>query len=125
MKFLKLFLIPAFSLLLNYSASAATPDVKPEALPSGQNMYVIEREILGLGQWTPEQLKAASQKSCQVLDALGPKIQWLYSYVTGDKMYCIYLAPNEEMVREHAKEAGFPANTVNRVSTIIGPKTAG
>ena len=124
MKASKFLLIPALSLLLNCSALAGS-EVKSETLPPGQNMYVIEREIPGLGQWSAEQLKAASQKSCQVLGALGPKITWLHSYVTGNKMYCVYLAPNEEMVREHAREGGFPTNTVNRVSTIISPKTAG
>jgi len=123
MKLLSFLTVFAFSLLLHGSAKAE-PDTKPEALPAGQNMYVIERDIPGLGKWTPEQLKAASQKSCHVLNSLGPKIQWLYSYITGDKMYCVYVAPNEELVREHAKEGEFPANAVNRVSTIIGPKTA-
>lgn len=123
MKALKIFLIPALSLFLTCALRAA-PEVKPETLPAGQNMYVIEREIPDLGQWTPEQLKAASQKSCLVLGALGPKIKWMYSFVTGNKMYCVYLAPNEEMVREHAREGGFPANKVSRVSTIISPKTA-
>jgi hypothetical protein len=97
---------------------------KPESLPAGQNMYVIERDMPGLGKLTPAELKAASQKSCSVLRNLGPQVTWLHSYVTGDKMYCVYLAPNEEMVREHAKEGGFPATAVNRVSTIISPKTA-
>jgi len=96
----------------------------PEALPAGQNMYVIERDMPGLGQMNAEQLKAASQKSCSVLSTLGPQVKWLHSYVTGNKMYCVYLAPNEEVVREHAKLGGFPATAVNRVSTIIGPKTA-
>ena len=97
---------------------------KPESLPAGQHMYVIERDMPGLGKLTPAELKAASQKSCSVLRNLGPKVTWLHSYVTGDKMYCIYLAPNVEMVQQHAKEGGFPANAVNEVSTIIGPETA-
>jgi hypothetical protein len=97
---------------------------KPEALPAGQNMYVIERDMPGLGKLTPAELKAAATTSCNVLKNLGPKITWLHSYITGDKMYCVYLAPNEEMVREHAKEGGFPASAVNQVSTIIGPETA-
>jgi Protein of unknown function (DUF4242) len=86
--------------------------------------YVIEREISGLGKFTPEQLKAASQTSCGVLNNLGPQIQWVHSYVTADKMYCVYNAPNEEMVREHAKQGGFPANSISRVSSIIDPTTA-
>jgi len=86
--------------------------------------YVIEREIPGAGSLTPEQLKAISQTSCGVLDEMGPKIQWVHSYVTADKIYCIYNAPNEEMVREHASKGGFPANSVSKVSTIIDPTTA-
>lgn len=86
--------------------------------------YVIEREILGAGKLTPEQLKAISQTSCGVLDKMGSQIQWVQSYVTTDKIYCVYNAPNEEMVREHAKQGGFPANLVSQVSTIIDPTTA-
>jgi Protein of unknown function (DUF4242) len=86
--------------------------------------YVIEREIPGAGKLTPEQLKGISQTSCGVLSNLGPQIQWLHSYVTGDKIYCVYIAPNEEMVREHAKQGGFPATAVNEVMTVIDPTTA-
>jgi hypothetical protein len=86
--------------------------------------YVIEREIPGAGKLKPEELQAISQKSCGVLNKLGPQIQWVHSYVTGDKIYCIYNAPNEEMVREHANQGGFPANRISRVSTIIDPTTA-
>jgi Protein of unknown function (DUF4242) len=86
--------------------------------------YVIEREIPGLGKMTSEQLKAVSQTSCGVLNNLGPQIQWAHSYVTTDKMYCVYNAPNEEMIREHAKQGGFPANSVSKVSIIIDPTTA-
>ncbi len=86
--------------------------------------YVIEREIPGAGSLSPEQLKGISQTSCGVLDKLGPKIQWVQSYVTEDKIYCVYNAPNEEMVREHASMGGFPANKVSRVATIIDPTTA-
>ncbi|MDD2306001.1 MAG: DUF4242 domain-containing protein [Prolixibacteraceae bacterium] len=86
--------------------------------------YVIEREIPGAGKLTTEQLKAISQTSCGVLSNMGPQIQWVQSYVTTDKIYCVYNAPNEEMVREHAKQGGFPANSVSRVSTIIDPTTA-
>ena len=86
--------------------------------------YVIEREIPGAGKLTPEQLKGISQTSCGVLSKLGPQIQWVHSYVTDDKIYCIYNAPNEEMVREHALQGGFPANSVSKVSTIIDPTTA-
>ena len=86
--------------------------------------YVIEREIPGAGKLSPEQLKGISQTSCGVLNKMGSQIQWVHSYVTGDKIYCIYNAPNEEMVREHAKLGGFPANSVSPVSTIIDPVTA-
>lgn len=86
--------------------------------------YVIEREIPGAGKLSPEQLKAISQTSCGVLSKMGPEIQWVHSYVTNDKIYCIYNAPNEEMVREHAKQGGFPANSVSKVSTIIDPVTS-
>ncbi len=86
--------------------------------------YVIEREIPGAGKLSPQELRAISQKSCGVLNAMGPQIQWLQSYVTGDKIYCVYIAPNEEMVREHAQQGGFPANRVSEVTTIIDPTTA-
>ena len=86
--------------------------------------YVIEREIPGAGQLTPEQLKSISQTSCSVLSNMGPQIQWVHSYVTGNKIYCVYNAPNEETVREHARQGGFPANSVSKVATIIDPATA-
>ncbi len=86
--------------------------------------YVIEREIPGAGKLTAEQLKGISQTSCGVLEKLGPQINWVHSYVTGDKIYCVYIAPNEDMVREHAKQGGFPANLVSEVATIIDPVTA-
>jgi len=86
--------------------------------------YVIEREIPGAGKLSPEELKGISQVSCAVLSKMGPQIQWLHSYVTADKIYCVYIAPNEEMVREHAKQGGFPANSVARVTTMIEPTTA-
>ncbi|KAF0215449.1 MAG: hypothetical protein FD174_4116 [Geobacteraceae bacterium] len=86
--------------------------------------FVIEREIPGAGAIPPEDLQAISQKSCRVLRGLGPQIQWVQSYVTDDKIYCIYIAPNAEMVLEHAGLGGFPANSVARVRTIIDPTTA-
>ena len=86
--------------------------------------FVIEREIPGAGKLTAEQLHAISQTSCGVLSEMGPQIQWVHSYVTTDKIYCIYNAPNEEMVREHAQKGGFPANSVAKVSVIIDPTTA-
>jgi cell division inhibitor SulA len=86
--------------------------------------YVIEREIPGAGQLNAEQLRGISQKSCGVLQKLGPQIQWVESYVTGDKVYCIYIAPNEALVREHARQGGFPANRVSEIHTIIDPTTS-
>lgn len=86
--------------------------------------YVIEREIPGAGNFSPEQLKAISQTSCGVLKEMGSQIQWLHSYVTGNKIYCIYKAASEELVREHARKGGFPANSVSEVSSIINPATA-
>jgi hypothetical protein len=86
--------------------------------------YVIERLIPGAGKLSPEELRTISQRSCSVLGELGPQIQWVQSYVTDNKMYCVYIAPNEEMVREHAKRGGFPANHVVQVKTLIDPTTA-
>ena len=86
--------------------------------------YVIEREIPGAGKLTGEQLKAISQTSCGVLSKMGPQIQWVQSFVTTDKIYCVYIATNEEMVREHAKQGGFPANSVSEVTTVIDSTTA-
>ena len=86
--------------------------------------YVIERNIPGVGNLTPAELQAISQKSCGVLSNMGPKIQWIQSYVTGDKIYCIYIAPDEATVREHAMQGGFPANSVAEVKAIIDPTTA-
>ncbi|MEI9967506.1 MAG: DUF4242 domain-containing protein [Terracidiphilus sp.] len=86
--------------------------------------FVIEREIPGAGKLTPDQLHAISQKSCSVLQSMGPRIQWLQSYVTDDKIYCIYIAPDEATVREHAKQGGFPANSVAQVRSVIDPTTS-
>jgi hypothetical protein len=86
--------------------------------------YLIERELPGAGKLSSDQLKAISQKSCSVLNKLGPQIQWIQSYVTGDKIYCVYRAPNEAMVREHAQQGGFPANKISEITTVIDPSTA-
>lgn len=86
--------------------------------------YVIEREIPGAGALTSEQLKGISQTSCGVLRNLGTEIQWVHSYVTTDKIYCVYVAPNVEMVKAHAKQGGFPANSVSKVITVIDPTTS-
>lgn len=86
--------------------------------------YIIEREIAGAGKLSTEDLKAISQKSCGVLQGMGPDIQWVQSYVVDDKIYCLYIAPNEEAVREHAQQGGFPANKISEVRTMIDPTTA-
>lgn len=86
--------------------------------------YVIERDIPGAGKLSPRELQAISQKSCGVLSKLGPKIQWVQSYVADDRVYCVYIAPNAEMVREHARQGGFPANRVSEIRSVIDPTTA-
>jgi len=86
--------------------------------------FVIERDIPGAGKLPPQELRAISQKSCGVLQAMGPRIQWLQSFVTDNKIYCVYVAPDEETVREHARKGGFPANAVARVHAVIEPVTA-
>jgi len=86
--------------------------------------YVIEREIPAVGKLSREQLQAISQKSCAVLSNLGPRIQWVESYVMDDKIYCVYIAPNEDLIREHARQGGFPANRISEVRTVIDPTTA-
>jgi uncharacterized protein DUF4242 len=86
--------------------------------------YVIERDLPGAGKLTPQELQAISQKSCGVLREMGPQIQWIQSYVTDDRIYCVYLAPNEEAVRKHAQKGGFPADRISRVRAVIDPTTA-
>jgi hypothetical protein len=86
--------------------------------------YVIERDLPGAGKLTPDELRGVSQKSCNMLNKLDPEIQWIHSYVTADNIYCIYRAPNEAMIREHANQGGFPANKISEVSTIVEPTSA-
>ena len=86
--------------------------------------YVIERELAGAGKLAPDQLQGVSQKSCSVLRKLGPEIQWVQSYVTDDKIYCVYIAPNADLIRKHAQEGGFPANRISEIRTMIDPTTA-
>ena len=86
--------------------------------------YVIERDVPNAGKLSPQELRAISQKSCGVLSKMGSQIQWIQSYVTDDKIYCVYIAPNEQMVREHAKQGGFPANRVSAVKNVIDPTTS-
>ncbi|HYT32657.1 MAG TPA: DUF4242 domain-containing protein [Thermoanaerobaculia bacterium] len=87
--------------------------------------YVIERDIPGAGKLSPEELKGIAQKSCAVLKNLGADIQWLESFVTDDKIYCVYISPSEDLVRKHAEQGGFPANRISRIRTTIDPTTAG
>jgi hypothetical protein len=86
--------------------------------------YVIEREIPGAGSLSPQDLQGISQKSCTVLQNLGPQIQWVESYVTADKVYCVYIAPSEDMIRAHAQQGGFPANRISEIKSVIDPTTA-
>jgi Nickel responsive protein SCO4226-like len=86
--------------------------------------FLIEREIPGAGKLSPKELQGISQKSCAVLLKLGPQIQWVESYVTGDKIYCVYIAPSAEVIREHAKQGGFPANKISEIKSVISPTTA-
>ena len=86
--------------------------------------YVIERDLPGAGELSPEKLRGISQKSRAVLEELGPQIQWLESYVTADKLYCVYISPSDELIREHARRGGFPAGSISEVKTMIDPTTA-
>jgi len=120
-------LLLAIILFTSVTAMAQTTTVTDaSSKPNSAKMktYLIERDIANAGKLTPEQLKAISQKSCSVLQNMGPKIQWLQSYVTGDKIFCVYKAENEDLIREHAKEGGFPANVITEINTTISPATA-
>ena len=86
--------------------------------------FVIERDIPGAGKLSAAELQGISQKSCGVLREMGPQIQWVHSYVTGDKVYCVYIAPNEQMIRQHAEQGGFPANRISEIKSVIDPTTA-
>jgi hypothetical protein len=86
--------------------------------------YLIEREISGAGNLSQADLQSISQTSCGVLQKMGPQIQWVQSYVTGDKVYCVYISPNEEMIRDHAQQGGFPANRISEIKSVIDPTTA-
>jgi len=109
---------------LKSSARYATLLLSQEDQETKMPKYVIERDIPNVGDITADQIIAISQKSCGVLNNLGPKIQWVHSYVTQDKIYCIYIAPNEEMVREHARQGGFPANKVSEIRHTIDPTSS-
>ena len=119
-------LICTIVLFAGYASSAQTTasNISTTTKTTSMKTYLIERDIPGAGKLTPEQLKAISQKSCGVLKDMGPQIQWIQSYVTGDKIFCVYKAENEELIREHAKKGGFPANKITEVSSEISPATA-
>ena len=120
-------LLLAIVMFTGMKAMAQTTTVKDSSSksnPTKMKTYLIERDIPGAGKLTPEQLKAISQKSCSVLQHMVPQIEWLQSYVTGDKIFCVYKAENEALIREHAKEGGFPANVITEISTTISPATA-
>ncbi len=117
-------LIFAFMLLTGYASHAQTSTSNNSTKSTTMKTYLIERDIPGAGKLTPEQLKAISQKSCGVLKQMGPQIEWIQSYVTGDKIFCVYKAENEDLIREHAKKGGFPANKITEVNSGISPATA-
>ncbi len=120
-------LISAIMLFIGYASIAQTTTTASNNSTTKtpiMKTYLIERDIPGAGKLTPEQLKGISKKSCSVLKEMGPQIQWIQSYVTGDKIFCVYKAENEELIREHAKKGGFPANTITEVNTEISPATA-
>ena len=106
------------------TATAQTEKKSTTQNTTTMKTYLIEREIPDAGKLTPEQLKGISQKSCGVLKEMGPKIEWQHSYVTGNKIVCIYKAENEELIREHAKKGGFPVNKITEIGTVISPATA-
>ena len=119
-------IVLAILILIGYASpaqKAATDNLKPTN-ETKMKTYIIERDIPDAGKLTPDQLKAISQKSCAVLKEMGPRIQWIQSYVTGDKIFCIYKAENDELIREHAKKGGFPANSITEISSVISPATA-
>ena len=109
---------------LNYAQAQKTENQTSSKNNDAMKTYVIERVIPGAGDLTAEQLKGISQTSCKVLNEMGQKIVWQQSYVTGDKVYCVYKAENKELIEEHAKKGGFPANSINEVATVISPATA-
>lgn len=122
-KFAIPFVLFAFTMIVCVSTSAQAKTAEQKK-SSEMKTFVIEREVQDAGKLTPEQLKSISQTSCSVIKEMGPKIQWVHSYVTGNKIYCIYKAENEELIRAHAKKGGFPANSVVQVSSVISPATA-
>lgn len=123
-RFTFLFVVLLFAGFATRAQTAYKPTTKPTTTTAEMKTYIIEREVPGAGKLSPEQLKSVSQTSCKVLKEMGPQIEWIHSYVTGDKIFCIYKAENEELIREHAKKAGIPVNTITQISTVISPATA-
>lgn len=119
-------LVLIMMLFTGYASNAQTASSNHSSTTKTNSMktYLIERDIPGAGKFTPEQLKTISQKSCDVLKEMGPDIEWIQSYVTDNKIYCVYKAENEELIREHAKKGGFPATHIMLVDTGISPATA-
>lgn len=124
----QLVLFIAISILGIATLKAQTPSVTDQTKTkntTAMKTYLIERDIPGASKLTAEQLKGISQTSCSVLKEMGPKIEWVQSYVAGDKIFCVYRAESEALIREHAKKGGFPANVITEVANIISPATAG
>ncbi|WP_462254801.1 DUF4242 domain-containing protein [Ferruginibacter sp.] len=120
-------LLVAAILFIAYASLAQNPTATNHSTTKNKTTmktYLIERDIPNAGNLTPEQLKAISQTSCSVLKEMGPKIEWIQSYVTGNKIFCVYKAESEELIREHAKKGGFPANVITEIGTVISPATA-
>ncbi len=119
-------LLFAVMLFIGYASTAqtVTTDNSKTTKTTQMKTFLIERNIPDAGKFTPDQLKGISKTSCTVLKEMGPHIQWIQSYVTGNKIYCVYKAENEELIKEHAKKGGFPANSITEISSIISPATA-
>jgi hypothetical protein len=123
MKIANRLILTAFLFIAGFAAMAQNTDQK-EKNQKEMKSYIIEREIPDAGKFTAEQLKAISQTSCSVLKEMGPKIEWVHSYVAGNKIYCIYKAESIELIKEHAKKGGFPANKITEIANVISPATA-
>jgi Protein of unknown function (DUF4242) len=118
------FLLFSFFMLATFTTMAQTETKSKKENEPQMKTYLIERDIPGAGQLTAVDLKGISQKSCSVITLIGPKIKWLHSYVTGNKIYCVYMAENEALLREHGKKGGFPVTNITEIATTIGPATA-
>ncbi|MGB8193949.1 MAG: DUF4242 domain-containing protein [Chitinophagaceae bacterium] len=122
--FIHFCLVAVIMVFANFASTAQTNQNSKTTNAHEMKTYVIEREIPGAGKLNAAELKGVSQTSCGVLKEMGPKIQWLHSYVTGNKIYCVYKAESVELVKEHAKKGGFPANSISEVANVISPATA-